>query len=72
MFYHMWRYSYNLRGLYETPILPEASELISNQRAEVEQRIVAARRSGRTLLTEVGQATAGGLRHPPPPSRTWR
>ena len=53
MFYHMWRYSYNLRGLYETPILPEASELISNQRAEVEQRILAARESGRTLLTEV-------------------
>src|SRR5205085_12367871 len=22
MFHHMWRYSYNLRGLYETPTLP--------------------------------------------------
>lgn len=53
MFYYMWRYSYNLRGLYETPILPAASEIISAQRAEVEQRILAARASGRTLLTEV-------------------
>ncbi len=53
MFHYMWRYSYNLRSLYETPILPEASEIVSAQRAEVEQRILAARASGRTLLTEV-------------------
>jgi len=53
MFHYMWRYSYNLRVLYETPILPEASASISAQRAEVEQRILAARAAGRTLLTEV-------------------
>ena len=53
MFYYLWRHSYNLRGLYETPILPQASELVSAQRAEIEKRILAARASGRTLLTEV-------------------
>jgi len=52
-FYYMWRYSYNLRGLYETPSLPKASDTISAQRAQVEQNILAARASGRTLLTEV-------------------
>ncbi len=53
MFHYMWRYSYNLRGLYETPILPQASEPVSAQRAEVRERIVAARVSGRTLLNEI-------------------
>lgn len=52
MFYHMWRYSYNLRGLYETPTLPAASDPLSAQRAEAEQRILAARAAGRTLLPE--------------------
>jgi acetyltransferase len=53
MFYYMWRYSYNLRGLYETPILPEASEAIATSRAQVEQRILEARATGRTIGTEV-------------------
>jgi acetyltransferase len=53
MFHYMWRYSYNLRALYETPILPAASEPVSAQRAAVEQRIMLARSSGRSLLTEV-------------------
>jgi acetyltransferase len=53
MFHYMWRYSYNLRGLYETPVLPQASETISNQRALVERRILAARAKGRTIGTEV-------------------
>jgi acetyltransferase len=53
MFHYMWRYSYNLRGLYETPILPEASDQVSAQRAAIEQRILAARATGRTIGTEV-------------------
>ncbi len=44
----MWRYAYNLRGLYETPTQVEAAP----DRARVEQLISAARKSGRVLLTE--------------------
>lgn len=49
----MWRYSYNLRGLYETPMPPsEAEERVPNQ--ELAERIIqSARQSGRTILTEV-------------------
>jgi len=52
-FHSTWRYSYNLRGLYETPILPTASDQISAQRAAAEQHMRLARARGRTLLTEV-------------------
>ena len=50
-FNYMWRYAYNLRGLYETPALPQQadSEL---QRERAEQIIQAVRASGRTILTE--------------------
>jgi acetyltransferase len=51
-FTYMWRYSYNLRGLYETPTLTENSELGSASRDQVEQIIRNARGQGRTLLTE--------------------
>ena len=52
VFYYMWRYSYNLRGLYETPALPgEAGDGASRKHAEgIVQR---ARQAGRTLLTEL-------------------
>jgi len=50
-FVYMWRYSYNLRGLYETPVLrPEAEEGIN--RAAVAKIIAQARDKNRTLLTE--------------------
>ena len=52
-FHSTWHYSYNLRGLYETPILPAASDQISAQRAAVEQHMRQARAAGRTLLNEV-------------------
>jgi acetyltransferase len=52
-FHSTWRYSYNLRGLYETPILPAASDQVSAQRAAAEQHMRQARASGRTLLNEV-------------------
>ena len=50
-FNYMWRYNYNLRSLYETPILPEDSEGMPDRRraGEILQK---ARASGRTLLTE--------------------
>ena len=52
-FTYMWRYSYNLRGLYETPTLTGQSELASASRDQVEHIIQNARKHGRTLLTEV-------------------
>ncbi len=51
-FTYMWRYTYNLRGLYETPTLAEASEE-NACRNQVEQIIENARRQGRVLLNEV-------------------
>jgi acetyltransferase len=51
-FTYMWRYTYNLRGLYETPTLPEHSELENISDDRVEQIIQNARAQGRVLLTE--------------------
>jgi acetyltransferase len=50
IFSHMWKYSYNLRGLYETPALAE--ELRSGH-GEAEKILREARADGRTLLTEL-------------------
>jgi acetyltransferase len=53
VFSMMWQYSYNLRGLYETPALPGGAERDQTGRAHAEQLIESARRAGRTLLTEL-------------------
>lgn len=50
IFYYMWRYSYLLRGLYETPVLPHGAE--GPDRARADAIVQAVRQSGRTLLTE--------------------
>jgi acetyltransferase len=52
-FTYMWRYTYNLRGLYETPSLAGLSETDNAARNQVDQIIQSARSQGRTLLTEV-------------------
>ena len=52
-FTYMWRYSYNLRGLYETPTLAEGQELDSTSRRRVETLLETARSHGRVLLNEV-------------------
>jgi acetyltransferase len=52
-FDYMWRYTYNLRGLYETPSLTEEMYAGSAARVDVESMLEAVRRSGRTLLNEV-------------------
>jgi acetyltransferase len=50
-FTYMWRYSYNLKGLYETPQMrPDHDE--GRNRKAVEQIIQKAHSSGRTILTE--------------------
>ena len=49
VFDHMWRYTYNLRGLYETPEFVEEADI---DREGAEEIIAAARDQDRTLLTE--------------------
>lgn len=51
-FYSMWRYNYNLKALYETPVFPEAEEEGAADTAKVEKIISEARAAGRTILTE--------------------
>lgn len=51
-FNYMWRYSYNLRGLYETPIARDTPEAALD-RSTAEAIIQGARASARTVLTEV-------------------
>lgn len=52
VFNYMWRYSYNLRGIYETPVLTtDADNAID--RTLVETAIANARQANRTILTEV-------------------
>jgi acetyltransferase len=50
-FNYMWRYAYNLKGLYETPALPQQADA-TLQRETAEQIIHTVRAAGRTLLTE--------------------
>ncbi len=50
-FTYMWRYTYNLRGLYETPALVDASEAAS-ARVQVSEMVRRDRADGRTLLNE--------------------
>lgn len=48
----MWRYAYNLRGIYETPVLADGPQEESEARGKIRTIIEAARSRGRTLLTE--------------------
>jgi acetyltransferase len=50
-FNYMWRYSYNLKGIYETPTLPQHADALL-QRGKAERIIREARQAGRTILTE--------------------
>jgi acetyltransferase len=51
-FTYMWRYTCNLRGLYETPTLTADTEMEIASRTQVETLIQNARKLGRVLLTE--------------------
>jgi len=51
VFNHMWRYSYNLRALYETPSLPRDEEGLPDRDAAAEI-VEATHESGRVLMTE--------------------
>ncbi|HEX4145483.1 MAG TPA: bifunctional acetate--CoA ligase family protein/GNAT family N-acetyltransferase [Pirellulales bacterium] len=50
-FLYLWRYSYNLRALYETPTL-FASDNAASARSTADEIVRAARGTGRALLTE--------------------
>jgi acetyltransferase len=50
-FNYMWRYAYNLKGIYETPALPQHADA-AMQRGKAERIIQDVRESGRTILTE--------------------
>jgi acetyltransferase len=50
VFQHMWRYTDNLRALYETPTLPARADRPGREAADA--MILRARRAGRTLLSE--------------------
>jgi acetyltransferase len=51
-FTYMWRYTYNLRGLYETPALVEGTDRTIDARGKVEEFVANARAAGRTMLNE--------------------
>jgi acetyltransferase len=51
-FYYMWRYSENLRSLYETPSAPAPTGRGDIELAQAEKIISAVRQAGRTILTE--------------------
>ncbi|ABF42007.1 CoA-binding protein [Candidatus Koribacter versatilis Ellin345] len=49
-FNYMWQYSYNLKGIYETPTAPGSEK--EGDRARAEKLINDIRQTGRTILTE--------------------
>lgn len=51
LFNLMWNYSYNLKGLYETPVLAKDSDR-SNSRTQAAAILERVKNKGRTLLTE--------------------
>jgi acetyltransferase len=52
VFNYMWQYTYNLKGIYETPALPVASPAEEMNRSHALHLIEEVRAKGRTILTE--------------------
>jgi acetyltransferase len=52
-FNYMWRYTNNIKGLYETPVVVDRPETDEQARSKVEAILERVRAAGRTLLTEV-------------------
>ncbi|WP_165071381.1 bifunctional acetate--CoA ligase family protein/GNAT family N-acetyltransferase [Paludisphaera rhizosphaerae] len=57
----MWRSSYNLQGLYETPTMPPGDPSVGSPRDRVEALLGAVRAEGRTILTEAESKTVLAL-----------
>src|SRR5579859_1396143 len=52
-FKSMWNYSYNLRGLYETPFSADDPAVLNDRKEKARHLLEAAASSGRALLTEL-------------------
>lgn len=52
VFSYLWRFSYNLRGIYETPVLAANTAAGIPDRASIDRLVVTAQQDDRTLLTE--------------------
>lgn len=53
VFSYMWKSSYNLRGIYETPVLPAVNSRVGTPDDTIAENIIqTARQAGRTILTE--------------------
>ncbi len=52
-FKSMWNYTYNLRGLYETPFSADDPAVLNGRKEKARRLIEAAANSGRILLTEL-------------------
>ena len=51
-FTYMWKYTYNLRGLYETPVLSDDEDSLGQAQVQVKSFLEKIRATGRTILTE--------------------
>src|SRR5271169_1387681 len=51
-FTYMWKYTYNLRGLYETPVLSDDADSLGPAQLQVKSFLEKIRATGRTILTE--------------------
>jgi len=51
-FTYMWKFSYNLKELYETPSVTEDSDSLGEAQSQVKDLLAKVRASGRTILTE--------------------
>lgn len=52
-FVYMWRYSYQLRGLYETPLITDDPSAAEERKSTAKRMLDSVLAAGRTLLTEV-------------------
>ena len=51
-FTYMWKYTYNLRGLYETPVLSDSADSFGQAQSQAKSYLEKIRATGRTILTE--------------------
>jgi acetyltransferase len=51
-FTYMWKYTYNLRGLYETPALSDDADSLGQAQPLAKSHLETIRATGRTILTE--------------------
>jgi len=60
-FTYMWKYTYNLRGLYEIPVLGDAADSFAHAAQQAKSFLEKIRATGRTILTETESKHVIGL-----------